>query len=62
MKLRTGIVLKKMVAPLSNFKKPIRFGIAAILSSGKQMISWIHIDDLCRIYSYAIENKQMAEV
>ncbi len=58
-KLRTGIVLSKEGGALAEFKKPIRFGIAAILGSGKQMISWIHIDDLCRMFIYAMENKTM---
>jgi len=58
-KLRTGIVLSKDGGALAEFKKPIRFGIAAILGSGKQMISWIHLDDLCRMYIYAMENDQL---
>ena len=33
--------------------------LLAILGSGKQMISWIHIDDLCRMYIEAIENKNL---
>lgn len=57
--LRTGIVLGEEGGVLAEFKKPIRFGIAAILGSGKQMVSWIHIDDLCRLYVYAIENNSI---
>lgn len=59
-KLRTGMVLTNDGGVLLEFKKPLRFGIAAILGSGKQMISWIHIDDLCRIYINAIENEQLS--
>jgi NAD dependent epimerase/dehydratase family enzyme len=29
------------------------------LGSGNQMISWIHEDDLCNQYIYAIENENM---
>jgi uncharacterized protein len=58
-KLRTGIVLSNNGGALAEFKKPVRFGIAAILSNGKQMVSWIHIDDLCRIFIAAIENETM---
>ena len=58
-KLRTGIVLSNEGGALVEFKNPIRFGIAAILSNGKQMISWIHIDDLCRMFIYAMENDRL---
>lgn len=58
-KLRTGIVLSGEGGAYTEFKKPVKFGIAAILGSGKQMISWIHIDDLCRAYIYAVENAGM---
>ncbi len=59
-KLRTGIVLSNEGGALAEFKKPLRFGIAGILGSGKQVISWIHIDDLCRMYIYAIENEKLS--
>ncbi|HEY6062218.1 MAG TPA: NAD-dependent epimerase/dehydratase family protein, partial [Chitinophagaceae bacterium] len=44
-KLRMGIVLSKEGGALKEFMKPLRFGIATILGSGKQIISWIHMDD-----------------
>ncbi len=59
-KLRTGIVLSNDGGALTEFKKPIKMGIAAILGNGKQMVSWIHIDDLCRMYIAAIENDLMS--
>lgn len=58
-KLRTGIVLSNEGGALPEFKKPIHFGTAAILGSGKQMVSWIHIEDLCRMFIAAIENESM---
>ena len=58
-KLRTGIVLSNDGGALTEFKKPIKMGIAAILGNGKQMVSWIHIDDLCRMFIAAIENDLM---
>jgi uncharacterized protein (TIGR01777 family) len=59
-KLRIGIVLSNDGGALAEFKKPIQFGIAGILGSGKQMISWIHIDDLCHMFIAAIENEQLS--
>lgn len=58
-KLRTGIVLSKEGGALKEFKKPLRFGIATILGNGKQIVSWIHIDDLVRLYIYAIETERV---
>jgi len=58
-KLRTGIVLSNDGGALAEFKKPIRLGVAAILGSGQQMVSWIHVADLCRMFIFAIENQNM---
>jgi len=53
---RTGIVLSNEGGAYREFKKPLKFGVASILGSGKQIVSWIHIDDLVRLYLEAIEN------
>ena len=51
--LRTGVVLSKNGGALEKMKTPI---ISAI-GSGKQYLPWIHLDDLCKIYLYAIEKE-----
>jgi uncharacterized protein (TIGR01777 family) len=61
-KLRTGIVLSNSGGALAEFKKPIKLGVAGILGDGKQIVSWIHVDDLCRIYIAAIENEHLSGV
>lgn len=58
-RLRTGIALSKKGGALDEFKKPVKFGIAAILGNGKQVCSWVHIDDLVRLYIMAIEDDNM---
>jgi len=58
-KLRTGIVLSTKGGALKEFLNPIKMGITAILGNGKQIISWIHIDDLCNQFIYAIEHENM---
>ncbi|RNI37283.1 TIGR01777 family protein [Hanamia caeni] len=55
-RLRTGIVLSNQGGAFERYKAPLKFGIAPILGNGKQVVSWIHIDDLCRMYCEAIEN------
>ena len=57
--LRTGIVLSNDGGALAEFKKPVNLGVAGILGNGKQMVSWIHITDLCRMYEHAITNEQL---
>ncbi len=58
-KLRTGIVLSNAGGAYPEFKASLKFGVASILGSGKQIISWIHIEDLCREYIFALENDAM---
>lgn len=58
-KLRTGLVLSNDGGALKEFKKPLAVGVASILGAGKQMMSWIHIEDMCRLFLYAIENDQL---
>jgi uncharacterized protein (TIGR01777 family) len=54
---RTGIVLSNEGGAYAEFKKPLKFGLAPVLGTGNQVISWIHIDDLVRLYIEAIENE-----
>lgn len=56
-RLRTGFV----IAPDSKaFKKmvlPFRLFAGGYAGSGRQYLSWIHIDDLVKIYRYVIDNR-----
>lgn len=54
-KLRTGVVLSSKGGVLSELARPIRIGIGTIMGSGKQIQSWIHINDLVAMYYFAIE-------
>lgn len=58
-KLRTGIALSNDGGALVEFKKPLKAFVAAILGDGRQVVSWIHVDDLCRMYLSAIENEHI---
>lgn len=55
-KFRTGIVLAKDGGALKEFRKSLKLGLAVLFGDGKQVMSWIHIEDLCRMYTEAIEN------
>ena len=54
--VRIGIVLSGKGGALVEMAKPIKWGLGAPLGSGKQYMSWIHITDLCGIFSFMIEN------
>ena len=59
---RTGIVLSKGGGALKEFIKPLKTGIATILGSGNQVVSWIHIDDLVNLYIHAIEHENISGI
>jgi uncharacterized protein (TIGR01777 family) len=56
-KLRTGVVLTMDGGALPKLAQPVRLGAGAPIGSGQQYISWIHIDDLCRMYIQAITDE-----
>ncbi len=58
-KLRIGIVLSDKGGALPAMAKPIRFGVGAPLGTGKQYLSWIHLDDLCAMFLKAAEDETM---
>lgn len=58
-KIRVGIVLAKPGGALPAMVKPIKLNIGSPLASGNQIISWIHIEDLCNIFIKAIEDSSM---
>ncbi len=60
--LRFGVVLSNEGGALPQFKKPLKFGTAGILGNGKQVISWIHVDDLCRLILFTIEKQNLSGV
>jgi len=56
---RIGIVFNKRGGALYEFIKPAKFGVATILGSGTQIVSWIHQQDLCKMIGYAITNENI---
>jgi uncharacterized protein len=56
--LRIGVVLSNKGGALPKMLAPIKGFIGSPLGSGRQWLSWIHIDDLCHLIIHAIENPQ----
>lgn len=53
--LRIGIVLSYKGGALPKLSMPAKLGIGAYLGDGSQYYPWIHIDDLCQMFIYAMD-------
>ncbi len=54
--MRTGIVLARHGGALGKMLLPFRLGLGGRVGSGRQWMSWIHLDDLVALYALALEN------
>lgn len=54
--LRTGIALAREGGALGVMTPLFRWGLGGRLGSGSQWMSWIHIQDLARLFLFAAEN------
>ena len=54
--LRFGLVLARDGGALPSLVRPVRMGLGAVLGSGRQWVSWIHIDDVTRLVEFALGN------
>ena len=55
--IRIGLVLTKKGGILEKTIFPIKFGVGSIFGDGLQWQSWIHIDDLIKIFNFIYVNK-----
>ena len=56
-KIRIGLVLAKEGGALPQMAKPIAFWMGAAFGSGEQWQSWIHIEDLARLFVYVLKHQ-----
>ena len=61
-KIRIGIVLSKRGGALWEMARPVRWFVGAPLGTGQQVISWIHVEDLCRVFVRAVEDDSLTGV
>jgi uncharacterized protein (TIGR01777 family) len=57
--LRTGIVLSTRGGALKTMLTPFRLGAGGPVGSGKQWMSWIHIDDIVGAIRFLLENDEL---
>jgi hypothetical protein len=55
-KLRIAMVLDKRGGALQKIMRAVKIGLGSPLGTGKQYVPWVHIDDLCNMFVYCIEN------
>ncbi|NHN30678.1 TIGR01777 family oxidoreductase [Paenibacillus agricola] len=60
-KLRLGIVLGRDGGSFPQMMKPYKLGVGGRIGSGRQVISWIHVKDLCRLIDFCINNEDIIE-
>lgn len=61
-KLRISAVLAKDAGALPKMAAPINYFVGAPLGSGKQIMPWVHIYDVCNAFVWALENQQIEGV
>ncbi len=55
-RVRIGVVLGKGGGALSKMLPFFRLGLGGPLGNGKQWVSWVHVDDLCALFEFLLEN------
>jgi uncharacterized protein len=58
-KIRTAVVLSEKEGALKKMMVPIQYWIGSPLGSGKQYMPWIHLEDICSVYEFALKNTEM---
>ena len=57
-RLRTGVVLDKDGGALAKMLPFFRLGVGGPVAGGRQYISWIHIEDVVRLYLAALDDAE----
>ena len=55
--IRIGIVFDKNNGALPQIVKPIKYFAGAVMGNGNQWLSWIHIEDLAKIFTFFTQNQ-----
>lgn len=58
MKLRTGVVIGREGGMIQSIWLPFMLGVGGPMGSGKQILPWIHLEDLCRLIQHCLENEK----
>lgn len=56
-KIRIAMVLDENEGAIHRLAKPIKMGVGSPIGSGKQIVNWIHSNDLVRLFAWVVEHK-----
>jgi uncharacterized protein len=59
---RFGVVLQKNNGMLKKLRPAFYAGLGSVLGEGKQVISWVHIDDVVQAYQFLLSNQELTGV
>ncbi|WP_440056201.1 TIGR01777 family oxidoreductase [Pseudoalteromonas sp. T1lg65] len=57
--LRTGIVLAKDGGALKRMLPPFKCGLGGPIGSGKQIMSWVHLDDMVQLILFILRHREI---
>ncbi|NOV00860.1 TIGR01777 family oxidoreductase [Paenibacillus planticolens] len=59
-KVRVGLVLDGKEGAFPKMALPYKLGVGGTIGSGKQWLSWIHIEDMVRLIDFCIRNESIS--
>ena len=59
---RFGVILAKRGGFLKKMLPLFKFGVGSAVGNGKQIISWVHLDDVVQAIVFAIEHEKIAGI
>ncbi len=58
--LRIGVVLSAEGGALQKMLTPFKLGLGGVVGTGRQVMSWIHLDDLVSVIEYAVTHGDLS--
>ncbi|MGQ7889443.1 TIGR01777 family oxidoreductase [Paenibacillus sp. WC2504] len=59
-KVRVGLVLDGKEGAFPKMAFPYKLGVGGPIGSGRQWLSWIHIEDMVRLIDFCIQNEEIS--
>ncbi len=59
-RMRIGVVLARQGGALPQMMAPFRWRMGGALGNGRQYFPWIHIDDLVRVFLFALDQENVS--